>query len=355
MPGRWTVDSQVFQENAEKLVQKADCFAVVKNNAYNFGLDFAVAQFLQIGIQHFVTTSLNEAIAVRKRAPQATILLTNPTREFDLVKKYHIHLTLTSLDYFYAYQDQLEDLPLQIEYESQLHRSGLKSREEIDQVLAHRDQLDIQGIWTHFGYADDLDGPGDEYSKEREDWLDLLEGLQEDGHQFHYIHAQNSASFFREGGLLPHHTHSRLGIALYGAKPYDDLANDLINQSLTVSASVVQIRQLNQGQYAGYSFNYQAPHQPTQLAIVDIGYGDGLLSARADYPCQIRGKDYPIVGLMMSHLLVEVDDQVQVGDRVYLYSPDPKLRIDYFTHKGVGANSQQLSALNLNSLIKEYD
>jgi alanine racemase len=34
--------------------------------------------------------------------------------------------------------------------------------------------------------------------------------------QFELIHAQNSASYYREGQqLLPYHTHARVGIALY--------------------------------------------------------------------------------------------------------------------------------------------
>ena len=47
--------------------------AVVKNNAYHYGLEFAVKTFLKADINTFSTTSLNEAIRVRKIAPEATI------------------------------------------------------------------------------------------------------------------------------------------------------------------------------------------------------------------------------------------------------------------------------------------
>lgn len=53
----------------------------------------------------------------------------------------------------------------------------------------------------------------------------------------------------------------------------------------------------------------------------------------------------------MSHMFVEVDDTIQSGDEVVMYSND--IRIDEFTFKGVGANSEQISALNHHSLIKE--
>lgn len=47
--------------------------AVVKNNAYHYGLEFAVRTFLEAGIHTFSTTSLKEAVRVRKLAPHATI------------------------------------------------------------------------------------------------------------------------------------------------------------------------------------------------------------------------------------------------------------------------------------------
>ena len=50
---------------------------------------------------------------------------------------------------------------------------------------------------------------------------------------------------------------------------------------------------------------------------------------------------------MMSHMFVEVDE-VDAQDEVILYNND--IRIDEYTFKGVGANSEQLSAMNHDSL-----
>ena len=54
----------------------------------------------------------------------------------------------------------------------------------------------------------------------------------------------------------------------------------------------------------------------------------------------------------MSHMFVEVDEHVHAQDQVVLYNES--MRIDEYTFKGVGANSEQLSAMNHDSLIKEY-
>ena len=55
--------------------------AVVKNNAYHYGLEFAVTSFF--GINTFSTTSLKEAIKVREIAPDATIFLMNAVYDFE--------------------------------------------------------------------------------------------------------------------------------------------------------------------------------------------------------------------------------------------------------------------------------
>lgn len=114
----------------------------------------------------------------------------------------------------------------------------------------------ISGIWTHFGYADEFDV--DEYKMERDAWLNLINTLLNENYHFDMIHSQNSASYFRENQmLLPHHTHARVGIALYGSRPYSLINEERITQSLTVKGNVIQVRDVNKGDYCGYSFAFE--------------------------------------------------------------------------------------------------
>lgn len=356
MTAIWSVDTEKFYENAVNVAQGNQLMAVVKNNAYHYGLEFAVQQFKKVGIQTFSTTSLREAIRIRKLAPDATIFLMNAVYDFDKLRAYHIQMTLPSLDFYYEHVEDLYDIQVHLEYENLLHRSGLKSIAEMREVLVHHAQnkneqrMIINGLWTHFGYADEFDVP--DYEIERKAWLDLVDTLLTDGYQFELIHAQNSASYYREDGVFPHHTHARVGIALYGSRPYSDVEKTEIKQSLTVKGNVIQVREVNQGDYCGYSFAYEATQDETRLAVVDVGYGDGILKSRAQHEALINGKRYPIRALMMSHMFVEVDSNVRAQDEVILYNND--IRVDEFTFKGVGANSEQLSAMNHDSLIKEY-
>src|SRR5699024_11357179 len=70
---------------------------------------------------------------------------------------------------------------------------------EHQKTLEPAERMRIKGIWTHFGYADELEM--DEYEIERGMWLGLLETLAGSGYTFDIVHAQNSASFARDGIL----------------------------------------------------------------------------------------------------------------------------------------------------------
>ncbi|MCQ9299972.1 alanine racemase [Staphylococcus hyicus] len=355
MTAIWQVNTQLFRENIQNVKQHHNIMAVVKNNAYHYGLAFAVKIFMKEGIDTFSTTSLSEAVQIRKLAPTATIFLMNPSQQFDVLRNYKIHVTLPSKSYYEKYKKELWGIHVHLEYENLLHRSGFKNLEEIQEVLQdhfknENNKMIVEGLWTHFGYADEFDV--DEYDVEKHNWITLVETLLQAGFEFKYIHAQNSASYYREYGILPHHTHARVGIALYGSRPYSKVPRHQIKQSLKVKAQVIQVRTVQKGEHCGYSFAYTVKNDDTKLAVIDIGYGDGILRTRAQHDVLINGKRYPIRALMMSHMFVEVDDTVEPEDEVIIYNDI--LRIDDYTFKGVGANSEQLSALNVNSLKKEY-
>ena len=56
MTAIWSVDTEVFYQNAVKVRNEQSIMAVVKNNAYHYGLEFSVKEFLKAGIQTFSTT-----------------------------------------------------------------------------------------------------------------------------------------------------------------------------------------------------------------------------------------------------------------------------------------------------------
>lgn len=334
------LNQQRLYEQAKSLQSQNDVIVVVKNDAYNFGMERAFTAFYQAGIKSYATTNLSEAIWLRKQDKEIMILLLDPSTEFNLLKKYDITLTVPNLTFYNKYKTQLKGIKVQLVYKNLLNRFGFDHSEEMLQVLKE-DYVEITGIWTHFAFADDLTEP--KYEIEKNNWLTVLKHLKDYIRDLEYIHAQNSASYTREG-LLEGHTHIRPGAIAYGALPYfDKVPTSLPAQTIEVSASVKDIVRLKKGHSAGYSAAFVA-EKDTSIAICDIGYGNGIMKNRAKHEVLINGKLYPIVVLMMSHLMVEVDEQVNIEDIVILYND--QLRLDEFAYKGVGAISEQMASLN---------
>lgn len=327
-------------KHAQAIQSKVDTIAVVKNDGYNLGLERVYHSFIDAGLRAFATTDLNEAIQLRKWNRDIFILMLDPCTDFQRIKEYDITLTVSSLAFCEKYTEQLKGIPLQLVFRNDLNRLGFTSAEEMIHVL-NNEKLNVNGIWTHFASADDFGV--DRYEKEVMNWQVILEELKEYLPDITYIHAQNSSSFVRDA-LLPFHTHIRAGVFLYGARPYvNGLDSSLADQVVTIQANVIDLTPVRAGQAMGYSASYLTD-KDINVAVCDIGYGNGLLKARGNFPVLINEKEYPIRVLMMSHMLVEVDDDVKIGDTVFLYND--QLRFDWFASQGVGSFSQQMSSLN---------
>lgn len=356
------IDLKALENNARFLLGETDggVIATVKNNGYNFGLKEAVTTFYNAGVRAFATTSLKEAIAIRKMYSDVCVLMLNPCTDFELLRKYNISCSIANLNWLNENIESMKGINWHLEWAGFMRRSGCRTEYEFLETLkiAQYNNINIEGIWTHFAWADEFD-ENHMYEQEKEKWLDIQKKACEIC-DFKYIHAQNSASFCRDG-KLPEHTHVRVGIILFGCPGYEGWDyRGKIQHAIELSAEVISVNKLSPGESIGYCSSFTATDSSskrldgkTHVAVINIGYGDGLLRKRAlGHPLEINGRRYPIVSMMMSHIVATVDENVRSGDKVYLYSKT--IPVFEFTYKGVGANSEQISSLNFNSLDVEY-
>ena len=342
-----------IRQNAINLKERAqDIIAVVKNNAYNLDLRECVKLYSEVGINYFATTKEQECKVIRETlGKDANIFLLNPTYDFDLVSRYNIEINIVSFEYLKENLESVRGLTLQLEFAGSMRRAGAKNLEEVLEIIefCKKNNLKLKGFWSHFSFADEFDGF---YEKEKELVLKVLNEAQKH-HNFEVIHLQNSASFLRDGAFEKT-THQRLGIILYGAMPYNVKENPValkdlvIKNPITVYGEIINVVTLNKGECIGYSNSYIADVDK-KVGVVNIGYGDGILRDRLKgKTCIIKGKERNIYSTMMSHLVVEIDEENCIGDRVYIY--DDKQQLHDYT-KYFGPNSVQLAALNYDSLI----
>ena len=134
-------------------------------------------------------------------------------------------------------------------------------------------------------------------------------------------------SFANSGGafLGPDYAFDALrpGICLYGGGP-EGRPDARIAPVATLSAEILQVRDVPVGDTVGYSRGFQAT-RPTRIATCAAGYADGVLRSYSPRgQVFVAGATRPIVGrVSMDACAVDVTGlDVAVGDRVELFGPN---------------------------------
>lgn len=285
----------------------------VKADAYGHGA-LAVARVLQAeGVSAFCVACLAEGIQLRRGGIRGTILILGYTHpdQFPLLRRYR--LTQTVVDYPYARQLAAYGRPLAVHLavDTGMHRLGEASGhlEEIRQIFA-LPSLRIQGIYTHLCTADGTTSRDQAYvHRQAQAFRELLERLQNQGIALPKVHLLASHGLLNYPDLGG--DYARVGIALYGllsAREDRNLAAPDLRPVLSLHARVAAVRALAPGQAAGYGLAFVA-RRPTKVAVLTIGYGDGLPRTLAGGEVLLHGRRAPMVGRMcMDQLLVDVTD-----------------------------------------------
>jgi len=151
-----------------------------------------------------------------------------------------------------------------------MHRNGVavgEARAACEAALAHG--LQICGAFTHFRSAEELSS---DYFVQRQNFAAAKAVVREicgDGLVFH---SHNSAATERFCELADECV--RVGIAAYGYAQFDESLE--LKRVASLWAHKVSDRVLKKGQCAGYGAKFCAG-EDMQIAVYDLGYGDGLL------------------------------------------------------------------------------
>lgn len=112
----------------------------------------------------------------------------------------------------------------------------------------------------------------------------------------------------------------RVGAGLYGIDPS---GGHELRRAMRLTAPVVLARDVPAGTGVGYGHTHVTP-APTRLALVPVGYADGVpLAAAGHAQVQVRGRRCPVVGAVsMDQTVIDVGDlPVHPGDVAVLFGP----------------------------------
>ena len=184
----------------------------------------------------------------------------------------------------------------------------------------------LAGAMTHFATADDR---GDAFFAEQLARFSAWSRPLQAAHPQIVVHAANSAATLRDPAA--HFDLVRTGVAIYGLDPFgEDPAARELEPALELRSYVAAIKTVAPGESVGYGRRFVAG-APTSVAVLPIGYGDGVrraLTNNADV--LVGGERRPLVGTVsMDSVTVEIGDPpaAAVGDAAVLIGAQGDERI----------------------------
>lgn len=316
-----------------------EIMAVVKADAYGHGDEHIVRCLAeQCGINYFAVSNLDEAIAVRKFAPRAEILILGytPPEYAHEIAAYNIIQGVVSAEYAHELvKNTPEPIRCHIKIDTGMGRIGLKHdtpegcADEIVGMMSI-EKLRVEGIYTHFSVADSDSPENIAYTDRQESFItDTYDILVSRGIKLRHLHFMNSAATCYRNSSRS--TLSRAGIILYGLHP--DISLDIppeLRPLMELKAVISHVKTINIGDCISYGRTFIADRE-MRIATVTIGYADGYsrqLSSEGEI--LVHGKRCKIVGrVCMDQLMIDVSDvpQARSGDIVTLIGEEGDDRI----------------------------
>ena len=321
------VDLDAIRHNVRLLKPPAaELMAVVKANGYGHGALPVATAALGAGATWLGVALVEEGIALREAGIEAAILMLTefpPGSEKDALAA-----GLTPSLYSDQGLDRLAEaahtfgeakIGVHVKLDTGMHRVGLEPSEVVPFAKRIEDSgLRIDGVWTHFARAEELDDLS--IGKQLTLYTQAIEALAAAGVPVRYRHVANSAATI----ALPetHFDLVRVGVALYGISPGRAIDGRVaLRPAMSLRSQVSLAKRVVAGEGVSYGLRYRLERDST-IATVPVGYADGYARALAERGrVLIKGKRYPIAGTVtMDQLTVDCgDDEVEVGDEVVLF------------------------------------
>lgn len=308
------LNRSAYIHNLTKICAKAGgkdrVILVLKDNAYGHGAALVGREAASYGIKF---------CAVKNEAEAREL---EPFFEYILILS-HIPHGGESERFIYAVNDVSliakfkKGARVHIAVDTLMHRNGVATcevRAACEAALAHG--LQICGAFTHFRSAEELSS---DYFVQRQNFAAVKAVVREICGEGLTFHSHNSAATERFGELADECV--RVGIAAYGYAQFDESLG--LKRVASLWAHKVSGRVLKKGQCAGYGAKFCA-NEDMQIAVYDLGYGDGLLRYGGEGELRTAGGQRLLGKMSMDSFCCE-----DAGDKICVFD-DASVWADFF-------------------------
>lgn len=300
--------------------------AVIKADAYGHG-SCEIAHRIDDLAYYYGVAAVDEAVELRNAGIKKPILVIGYTspKDYERLIKYNITQTI----YSRSDAKKLSEIAVKngtiakihIKVDTGMSRIGFPvSTDGISEAASLKELagLHIEGIFTHYAKADEIDKTSAKEQKEK--FKRFIDGLMALGVKPELKHIDNSAGSMEldddEFDMV------RLGIAMYGLYPSEEVSREImLRPVMSLIAHIAHVKEVDAGCGVSYGWTY-VTDKKTKLATVTAGYADGYPRAMSNVGRAIvKGRSVPIVGrVCMDQLMLDVTDipDITTDDQVIL-------------------------------------
>ncbi len=331
------IDLDAVGHNVREIMKRLNpgvkLLGVVKADAYGHGVCEVAKTVLENGAQWLGVAFCDEAVELRKMGFDVPILVLGNTLVGEVKKIVEFDISATVSDVNYAEELSREAVlqgkcaKVHVKVDTGMSRIGFVTSSEediaatVDAIgkISELPNIELEGMFTHFATADDVDEAYTRLQYER--FMKVDEELKARGIKIPLKHACNSAGMIKFPEM--HLDMVRAGIILYGLYPSEDIDRKLIDlmPAMSFKARVTQIKELKKGDSISYGRTFEC-EEKLKVATVSVGYADGYsrsLSNKAKV--MIGGQIVNQIGrICMDQCMIDVSkvNNINVGDEVTL-------------------------------------
>jgi alanine racemase len=328
------VNLAALERNCARLAAMTTALcAVVKANAYGHGAVECARAALAGGAVWLAVAAADEACELRAAGIAAPILVMGALSREELERALAAdadvvawHEDFVSWARGHGGQHRAR---VHVKLDTGMGRLGTRDgvlADRLAELIAAAPELELAGAMTHLATAEAADRCFLEQQLGRfASWVAPLRAR----HPRLLVHAENSAAVL--GARRARFDMVRAGGAVYGLDPFGvGAAAHGLEPVLSMESWVAAVKPCARGESAGYGRTFIA-REPTELAVVPVGYGDGVRRALSNNACVLIGdRRRAVVGTVsMDNLTADLglDSGVAVGAAAVLIGAQGAERI----------------------------
>ncbi|WP_285728287.1 alanine racemase [Psychromicrobium xiongbiense] len=340
------IDLEAIRHNVRRIAEvasPAQVMAVVKADGYGHGMLPVARAALEAGAQWLGTAHVAEALQLRRAGIEAPLLawLHTPATDFAAAVSAGIDLGVSGweLEHVVA-AARREERPARIhlKIDTGLGRNGSTEAlwdSLVGEAVEYQDQglLRVVGIFSHLAVADEPHRTETDLQLER--FREAVAVAEDAGVDVEVRHLANTPAIFSRPDT--HFDLVRAGVGLYGLSPFPTQSPaDLgLRPAMTLATMVAQCKDVPADQGVSYGLSYRTA-QPSTLALIPMGYGDGIPRSATGGPVRIGDTVHSVVGrIAMDQMVVDLgagaavaEGRSVLGQEAVLFGAEPDPSVD---------------------------